>query len=152
MDERSRKNALAFLDTLVTPGGFHFRPFSYGTLNNLRLLGMSLGQGKEAVAKLTPAQQRDEMHAYLFLQAAPLPIVAAAVRSHSAALGDGAAQPAQAFEKFMVTHVEPWLAEIPAEGIEAAFAQLAELGETGAAIVAADPPADTKKNDAPPLV
>jgi hypothetical protein len=149
MNPRDRSNALAFLDQLVSPGGFKFRPFSYGTINNMRLLGMALGRGKAAVEALTGQQKADQIHAFLFIQAAPLPVVSAAVRKHSGYLGEEGATAESAFEKFMIEHVEPWLSEIPPEGIAAASTQLEQLGELAAAVVEAKPEQGQKKSGDP---
>lgn len=149
---RNRKNALAFLQTLVTPGGFQIRELGYQTIANIQLLGLEFSQPADAAGKpleLTPPQKRvrrDSVHAYLFIQAAPLVDVARAIRAHSKLLDT--MPPAEALDEFMVTVVEPWLATIPPDGITAAYEQLAQLDEIDAAVVKATP-ADAQKKSGP---
>lgn len=153
--ERSRKNALAFLETLVSPGSFTIRPIGYLTISNIQLLGLNFGGGKKGndgePLPLTPAEQRRQrrqrrhVHAFLFLQAAPLPEVSRAIRAHEKLL-DAETPAEDAFDAFMAGHVDPWLAVIPPEGIAAAYEQLAQLDEIDAAVVTAAPPDAQKKS------
>lgn len=143
---RESKNALSFLDTIVTAGGFTLRPPGYFTVNALRTLDMSLGKGKDACAVLTESQMREQIHAFLFIQAAPLDQVSRAIRAYDRLIsprGDEAPlSPADAWDEFMIGFVDPFLAQIPPDGISAAYEMLATLDEADAAVVDAKPPAD----------
>ena len=139
--DRQRKNALAFLENLVTPGGFEIRPLGYLTVLQIKLLGLRFGAEKKDDAE-PGSVPMDPVHAFLFIQAAPLPRVTRAVRAHSKWLKT--MSPEDALEEFLVEYVEPWLAEIPPEGIEAAFEQLSQLDEIDAAAITAEPPPGSK--------
>jgi hypothetical protein len=141
--DRARKNGLSFLETLVSPGGFTIRPLGYLTVVNIQLLGLQFGTAD----KSAPVPM-DHVHAFLFIQAAPLTRVSRAIRAHSKLLAT--TPPEEAFEEFLVTHVEPWLAEIPPDGIAAAFEQLSQLDEIDAAAIVASPPPGQKSDPPDP--
>lgn len=143
---RETKNALSFLDTMVTAGGFGLRPPGYFTVNALRTLDMKLGKGRDACAELTPSAMTEQVHAFLFIQAAPLDSVSRGIRYYERLInprGDTAPlAPEDAWDEFMIKFVDPFLAQIPPEGIAAAYEQLGTLDEADAAVVDAAPPAD----------
>lgn len=145
-DSREEKNALAFLDHLAGTAGYKLRAPGYLTLQNIQLLGLAIGQGEEARATLDADALRDEVNAYLFIQAALLPTVSRAVRAYRAALRQHAGARPVPWETFLCEHVEPFLAElVPAD--QAALAeQLGTLDEIAAARVNADPPPGQKKD------
>lgn len=148
--KRERKNALAFLQTLVSPGGFKIRPIGYLTIANIQLLGLDFGgkRGDDGKPRELTKQEirirKDHVHAFLFIQAADLSHVARAIRAHEKLLDD--VEQEEAFDRFIVEWVTPWLADIPPEGISAAYEQLGQLDEIDAAVVTATPPADQKKS------
>jgi hypothetical protein len=141
--DRATQNALSFVDTILAAGGFRLRPLSYALINHLRLLEMQLGAGKEAMDALTGEQKLDQIHAFLYIQAGPLPEVARAVRAYVKARSSGTDQ-ATAWEDWLINHVDPFLTQIPPDGIAAAMEQIEQLGEVDAAIVTAEPPAHHK--------
>jgi len=150
MTPRHRKNALSFLDAVAhAKGAPRLGPIGYLQLSNMQLLGLKIGGGQQAIATLTPLQQRDQIHAFMWLQIAPLDQVSRGIRQHErlrTELGDDDA----AFVEFMVQVVEPWLADVPVEAIEQAMAQLDTLDEIDAASVVARPPADATPEAADP--
>jgi len=146
MNNRESKNALAFLDSIVTAGGFSLRPPGYFTVNALRTLDMKLGKGKDVCATLSESAMKEQVHAFLFIQAAPLDTVSRAIRFYDRLVsprGDAVPlSPDDAWDEFMIKFVDPFLAQIPPEGIAAAYEQLGTLDEADAAVVDAKPPAD----------
>lgn len=150
MSNREQKNALSFLDSLVSAGGFSLRTPGYFTVNALRTLDMKLGKGKSVCETLSENELKDQVHAFLFIQAAPLESVSRAIRSYEGLVhpkGDAVAlSPAAAWEEFLIRFVDPFLAEIPPEGIAAAYEQIETLDEADAAMVDAVPPADQTKD------
>ena len=143
---RESKNALAFLDSIVTAGGFQLRPPGYFTVNALRTLDMKLGKGKDVCDNLGEFAMKEQVHAFLFIQAAPLDSVSRGIRFYERLVsprGDTAPlTPDDAWDEFMITFVDPFLAQIPPEGIAAAYEQLGTLDEADAAVVDAAPPHD----------
>lgn len=135
---RAEKNSLAFLDHLAGVGGYTLRPPGYLTLEQVGLLELRLVRGKDEYEALSASEKLDEIHAYLFVQAAPLPTVSRAVRSFRKAR---AALPRdEAFEEFMVNHVEPFLATLTPDIKAELKEQLGQLDEIEAARVDAEPP------------
>jgi len=143
---RESKNALAFLDLIVTAGGFQLRPAGYFTVNCLRALDMKLGKGKEVCGELSPSAMTEQVHAFLFIQAAPLETVSRGIRFYDRLVSprneEPPLSPEDAWDEFMIKFVDPFLAQIPPEGIAAAYEQLGTLDEADAAVVDAAPPAD----------
>lgn len=139
---RESKNALAFLDSIVTAGGFPLRPPGYFTINALRTLDMKLGKG----VVLGESEMKEQVHAFLFIQAAPLDSVSRGIRFYERLIsprGDATPlSPEDAWDEFMIKFVDPFLAQIPPDGISAAYEQLGTLEEADAAVVDAVPPAD----------
>ncbi len=134
---REEKNSLAMLDHLAGMGGYQLRPPSYYTVENVRLLELCFGD-KERLKELPAAALQDELHAYLFIQAAPLPAVARAVRGYRAARAKMERE--AAFTDFICDHVEPFLATLTPD-IRAELAeQLTGFDEIEAARVDASPP------------
>lgn len=147
-DSREEKNSLAFLDYLAGAGGYQLRPPSYYTLETMHLLELALIAGKEAWAALDPDAQRDEIHAYLFIQAAPLPAVARAVRAFRKARRT---QPRpELWEDWVCEHLEPFLATLAPEHKAALEDQLEALDEIDAARVSASPPPGGKSERTDP--
>lgn len=108
-DSREEKNALSFLDALMKETGYELRPFGYLTLQNIQLLGLTFGRGKQMDAD----SLRDEVNMYLFIQSAPGNAVARGVRSFRRALRT---QPREeALEGFICDFVEPFLAQLSLE-------------------------------------
>lgn len=145
---REEKNALAFLDHLAGVGGHKLRPVSYLTLEQVALLELRLAGGDEARATLDANGLQDEIHTYLFLQAAPLPVVSRAVRAFRR-LRAGKAR-AEAFEEFIVEHVEPFLATLAPEDKADLAASLESLDQIGAAQVTPVPPPGQKREHPDP--
>jgi len=147
---RESKNALAFLDSIVTAGGFQLRPPGYFTVNALRTLDMKLGKGKDVCADLSETAMKEQVHAFLFIQAAPLDSVSRGIRFYDRLVeprGDAAPlSPDEAWDEFMIKFVDPFLAQIPPEGIAAAYEQLGTLDEADAAVVDAIPPPDQRRD------
>jgi len=147
---RESKNALAFLDSIVTAGGFQLRPPGYFTVNALRTLDMKLGKGKDVCADLSETAMKEQVHAFLFIQAAPLDSVSRGIRFYDRLVeprGDAAPlSPDEAWDEFMIKFVDPFLAQIPPEGIAAAYEQLGTLDEADAAVVDAIPPTDQRRD------
>lgn len=144
-EKRERLNALSFLDSMVASGGYKLRPAGYLTVNCLRLLEMSLGRGDEALAALSRQEMEEQVYAFLFIQAAPVPQVNRAVRQYERARfprGAGVAPMSRedAWNQFIDEHVAPFLAEIPPDGVAAVYEQLQQLEEADAATVDAEPP------------
>ena len=146
---RESKNALAFLDSIVSAGGFPLRPPGYFTVNAMRTLDMRLGKGKDACADLSASAMSEQVHAFLFIQAAPLEAVSRGIRFYERLVsprGDAAPlSPDDAWDEFMIKFVDPFLAQIPPEGIAAAYEQLGTLDEADAAVVDASPPAEQRR-------
>jgi hypothetical protein len=143
--DRTRKNALAFLDAFAhSTGADRPRPLNYLAISNMQLLGIKLGGGKEALAGLGRLELRDQVNAFIWLQCAPLPLVSRGIRRHEKLLAAHEGDAQTAFEDFMVEVVEPWIATVPAESLEHALDQLTKLDEIDAASVTAEPPADLK--------
>lgn len=143
-DERTRRNALAFLDAFAHAAGVEGpRPMGYLAISNLQLLGLKLGQGKEAIAGLSPVEKRDQINAFIWLLCAPLPAVSRALRAYDRALTAGRTQP-EAFEDLMIDTIEPWIATIGTEALERALATIDTLEDIDAAAVTAQPPPDAK--------
>jgi hypothetical protein len=146
---RESKNALAFLDSIVSAGGFQLRQPGYFTVNAMRTLDMKLGKGKDACAELSAAAMSEQVHAFLFIQAAPLESVSRGIRFYERLVSprnDAAPlSPEDAWDEFTIKFVDPFLAQIPPEGIAAAYEQLGTLDEADAAVVDAAPPADQRR-------
>jgi hypothetical protein len=141
-EERTQKNALSFLDTVLSAGNFKPPPALLSSSSIIfRLLEMKLGTG-EAMEPSPSMQKLDQVHAFLFIQAAPAPRCRPRrARVRQAREGEGQAA---AWEDWLINHVDPFLTQIPPEGIAAAMEQIEQLGEVDAAIVTAEPPAHHK--------
>jgi hypothetical protein len=141
-EERSQKNSLAFSETTATPAGFKMRPVGYKTLSWMRLLELTLGEGEAAMAALSQSQKMDQLHAFLFIQSAPIDMVHRAVRSY---VKRRAGQPANAaLSAIALEFFHPWLADLPPDALDLAGEQLGEMDEITAAVVDAKPPKDHK--------
>lgn len=144
---REEKNALAFLDHLAREGGYKLRPPGYQTAINLQLLESRFLTGGEVWKALSADEQRDELHAYVFIQAAPLPLVARAVRKFRR---DRATHPREdLWEDFVCEVIEPFLAELAPEDRAEIEQQLGSLDEIEAARVIATPPSGGKNTERP---
>ncbi len=153
--DRREQNSLAFLDVgqLGT-----LRPVSYWTLETLRLLDL-MGEGAREYSTLDADGKRDWRHVFLFVQSAPVPSVARAVRryvaekklpppvtSHQSPVTSASA----AWENFVCGHVEPHLATLGAEARESLVEQLDTLGELAATKIDAEPPSAGRRERPPP--
>src|ERR1051325_3903490 len=142
-DSREEKNALAFLDYVAGSSGYKLRPASYYTIETMKLLELALIAGKAAWMALDPDAMRDEVHTYLFIQAAPAPRVSRAVRTYRRWRREKARE--EIWEEWMCLFVEPFLADLTPE-VRAEFEeQLETLDEIDAARVSADPPAGGRR-------
>jgi len=145
---REEKLALSFLDHLAGIGGHKLRPVSYLTLEQVGLLELNLARGDEGRAALDPNALQDEIHTYLFLQAAPLPDVSRAVRKfrRERATKDRA----EAFEDFVVNYVEPFLATLAPEEKAELAESLEGLDQVVAAQIVPAPPPGQKRETPDP--
>ena len=119
------------------------RPPGYLTLETVGLLELSLARGKEQFMALEEAGRLDEIHAYLFIQAAPLALVSRSVRAFRHALKTQSRS--EAFEDFVCTAVEPFLATLTPDIQGELAEQLGQLDEIEAARVDASPPPGGKR-------
>lgn len=138
-DSREEKNALAFIEHLTSACGYTLRPPSYLTLEYVGLLGLTFGRRADGAAQdADPARSADEVHAYLFIQAAPFRTVSRGIRSYRAELKTVPRE--EAFENFLADHVEPFLAALTPEVKAELAEQLGQMDEVSAAQIDAMPP------------
>ena len=108
-----------------------------------------LGDGEAATAALTQSQKMDQMHAFLFIQSAPIPDVHRAVRAYVKCRAEKPA--VDALSEIALAFFHPWLAELPDDAFDLAAQQIDEMGEISAAVVDAKPPKDQKRERPDPL-
>jgi hypothetical protein len=136
-EQRSKKNALAFLDHLAGAAGYEARPAGLLTLQQVELLGLKFSAADRAA--LSRQEAFDQINVYFFLQTAPLKQVARAVRAFCRAEENTGRQ--AAWDDLLCDHVEPFLASELSPEMEVEMnEQLDQLGEVVAAQVDAQPP------------
>lgn len=82
-DSRSANLEAAYSEesTPVRVAGIHLRPFSLGTLNLCRQLGLSIFTDPQAEEKLSDEDRQRQIAAFAWMQSAPLKDVLAAIRA-----------------------------------------------------------------------
>jgi hypothetical protein len=156
---REEQNARSFIEvglhgppTPGGPGGAPLRESGGWTRSNITLLGMSWALGKvggEARRQAMSAlDRRDEFYAFIWLQSAPCPEVARAVRAFCRR--KDATDRDTAWEELITQTVEPWMFAQPMFMEGEALAKLAETSELEAAAVEASKPDGRTNRPAPP--
>lgn len=148
MTDHEEKIAMAFLEGLASSGGYELRPVAYDTINRVKLLELTLGSGdKEAWMALDEDRRLDEIHAYLFIQSAPLQEGAAVIRAfRTRKRNDGIED---AFEWLMVNHVDPFLSRLSPSAKADLAEQLTSFDAIEAARVVAVPPLAGGRSEPP---
>lgn len=124
----------AFTEPQTVVAGLKLRPFSLGTLNLCRRLGLSLFTGQQD-AEISDEEKQRQIVAFLFLQSRPFEEVLRAARS----------------ENFDDEYLLPFSLTLPLSAIPEAVSEIQRImDQAGAAVVEIERKPGCKSDDAPP--
>ena len=144
---RTQSEGLAFLTGVTEACGYKMRPFSYETINACRLLEMPFfdENAKDRIAAMDSQQMADLTNVFLFIQTAPVPEVARAVRAFCKMKNAGTHE--EAWEALMCDRVAPFLATLAPGAADSLVEQFEAIADAGAVGSVAVPPDSKKAKD-----